>query len=190
MKRQKYSKHQHLLSLLDYAVTSNKPSLRVVVQKLLMDQIIKGIVQYAPVIHFAERREGETWKSILGQAYYHYALKGPARWQSDPALTKGHKERLYVGYGKLVELRESSFVWKHVCGVEKDCVADLERRVIGPGFSGPFVDYLGWASWFDKRFRKQWNYKFRTCHRTPFTACSIKAGALKDNLHDCFATLA
>ncbi|KDQ17944.1 hypothetical protein BOTBODRAFT_544723 [Botryobasidium botryosum FD-172 SS1] len=142
-----YRENQDFLRLLDYAILSDRSSLRDRVFKLVMCSTKSGSINLSRVIHFAERKENIWWNKVLEGAYYRYALKGPSRWNSDPSLLKRHKRNLYIGYCTLVDVRQSSFTWAHVCEDEGACSTSFRRQLEIAPFPGPMADLLGWVDY-------------------------------------------
>ncbi|KDQ17855.1 hypothetical protein BOTBODRAFT_29165 [Botryobasidium botryosum FD-172 SS1] len=94
------------LPLLDYAILSDKARLRESVLGRLRRSVSSRSISLTRLILYADGKDHQAWKDLLGLSLYRYVIRGPRSWVADgTSLPKDKRTMLYVAFGKLLDIR-------------------------------------------------------------------------------------
>jgi len=164
------------------------------VLKIIRDLIIDNkIVSY--VIDFAKGREHETWKCLLGLAFYYYTIGGPTQWSHDSyqsRLPKSMAVLLHISYSMLVDMRQCGVPWEHTCGVSNvaQCVSrwlevldDATKSYYGRRKSP--ADFAGWVRAVVGRY----SHRYTACQKIAVSKYEAQASVLEAGSWEFFEKL-
>ncbi|KDQ17869.1 hypothetical protein BOTBODRAFT_52707 [Botryobasidium botryosum FD-172 SS1] len=132
LQRSQYPADFDFLPFLDYAIISSKDTLQNETLRILRALILEDKIDFIHIISHAEKRTHKSWRALLGLAFYHYIIKGAARWDLDryrDRLPRSMGILLNTSFATLVDMRQSTIPWDHVCGDAAECESRWSRTL-------------------------------------------------------------
>jgi len=147
-RQRQYPADYDFLPMLEYAILSDKIPLRDKVLDIVRVLVKADGIDLSRLIDFADGKDQDAWKNLLGFALHEYVMKGPHRWETDGnSLPKDKRTLLYVAFAKLCDMRVFGVPWDHICTDVEKCVTEFRGRLHQSlaGYSGDQADFIAWT---------------------------------------------